>query len=186
MPNCVLTCNMRNEFVAVKVYQAVKNPGTSASCRNKQCARIRGCCLQNSLIFIRFAKNISREFARLHNHHRHFVYYANKLAVLNMNIHDTSRNSVLIFCKWRLTSGFPTSYLKIKNMTKLLIQIEGGGWSGGAMILGKLPVPRRSTILMRARAYCACSRCGWRLFGHFYSPLSFLPFFSLFLGDGLI
>ena len=29
MPNCVLTCNMRNEFVAVKVYQAVKNPATT-------------------------------------------------------------------------------------------------------------------------------------------------------------
>ena len=42
VPNCVLTCNMRNEFVAVRVYQAVKNPATSASCRNKQCARIRG------------------------------------------------------------------------------------------------------------------------------------------------
>ena len=26
----------------------------------------------------------------------------------------------------------------------------------------------------RARAYCACSRCGWGLFGHFYSHLSFL------------
>ena len=26
--NCVLTCNMRNEFVAVRVYQAVKNPAT--------------------------------------------------------------------------------------------------------------------------------------------------------------
>ena len=25
----------------------------------------------------------------------------------------------------------------------------------------------------RARAYCACSRCGWGLFGHFYSHLSF-------------
>ena len=32
-------------------------------------------------------------------------------AVLNMNIHDSSRNSVSIFCKRRLTSmsGFPTS-----------------------------------------------------------------------------
>ena len=28
MPNCVLTCNMRNEFVAVRVYQAGKNPAT--------------------------------------------------------------------------------------------------------------------------------------------------------------
>ena len=26
----------------------------------------------------------------------------------------------------------------------------------------------------RARAYCAYSRCGWGLFGHFYSHLSFL------------
>ena len=34
--------------------------------------------------------------------------------------------------------------------------------SGGAMVLGKLPVPGRSTNLgySRARAYCACSRCG--------------------------
>ena len=38
----------------------------------------------------------------------------------------------------------------------------------------------------RARAYCACSRGGWGLFGHFYSPLSFLFFFSLSLGDGPI
>ena len=64
---------------------------TSASCRNKQCARIRGCCLQNSLIFIKFAKNIPRESS---------VYIIitailstmqiNKprAAVLNMNIHD--------------------------------------------------------------------------------------------------
>ena len=50
------------------------------------------------------------------------------------------------------------------------------GWSGGAKVLGKLRVPGRPTILVygRARAYCACSRCGWGLFGHFYSHLSFL------------
>ena len=29
VPNCMLTCNMRNEFVAVRVYQAVKNPATT-------------------------------------------------------------------------------------------------------------------------------------------------------------
>ena len=50
-----------------------------------------------------------------------------------------------------------------------------GGWSGGAMVLGKLSVPGRPTIWIQwARAYCARSRCGWGLFGHFYSPLSFL------------
>ena len=61
------------------------------------------------------------------------------------------------------------------------------GWSGGAMVLGKLLVPGRPTNLddRRARAYNACSRCSWRLFGHFYSPLSF-HFFSLSLGDGPI
>ena len=31
------------------------------------------------------------------------------------------------------------------------------------MVLGNLPVPGRPTNLdkSRARAYCACSRCGW-------------------------
>ena len=29
IPNCMLTCNMRNEFAAVRVYQAVKNPATT-------------------------------------------------------------------------------------------------------------------------------------------------------------
>ena len=61
----------------------------------------------------------------------------------------------------------------------------GRGWSGGAMVLGELPVPGRPTSLdkSRARAYCFCSRCGWGLFGHFYSRLSFLCSFSLSLGD---
>ena len=52
------------------------------------------------------------------------------------------------------------------------------GWSSGAMVLGKLPLPGRPTNLdpSRARAYCACSRCGWGLFGNFslVYPFSFL------------
>ena len=62
------------------------------------------------------------------------------------------------------------------------------GWLGGAMVLGKLPVPERPSNMAdsRARAYCACSECGWGLFGHFYSHLSFLASFSLSLGDGPI
>ena len=37
------------------------------------------------------------------------------------------------------------------------------GWSGGATVLGKLPVSGRPTYLdyRRARAYFAYSRCGW-------------------------
>ena len=66
--------------------------------------------------------------------------------------------------------------------------LYGRGWSGGAMVLGKLPVSGRPTILddSRARAYCAYSRCRWRLFGHFYYPLSFLSSFSLSVGEGPI
>ena len=46
---------------------------------------------------------------------------------------------------------------------------EGVVGSGGAMVLGKLSVPRRPTNLDNSRAmvYCACSRCGWGLFGRF-------------------
>ena len=64
----------------------------------------------------------------------------------------------------------------------------GGRGSGGAKVLGKLTVPGRPTSVdySMARAYCACSGCGWRLFGHFYSRLSFLFSFSLSLGDGPI
>ena len=54
--------------------------------------------------------------------------------------------------------------------------------------LGKLPEPGRPTNMdySKARAYCACSGCGWGLFGHFYSRLSFLFSFSPSLGDGPI
>ena len=40
----------------------------------------------------------------------------------------------------------------------------------------KFPVPGRPAYLdkSRARAFCACSRCGWGLFRHFFSRLSFL------------
>ena len=56
------------------------------------------------------------------------------------------------------------------------------------MVLGKLPVSGRPAYLDKswARAYCACSRCRWGLFGHFFSRLSFLFSFSLSLGDGPI
>ena len=61
---------------------------------------------------------------------------------------------------------------------------ETGGWSGGAMVLGKLPVPGRPTNLDNsgARACCACSGCGWGLFGCFFvssvTSLFILPLFG--------
>ena len=68
------------------------------------------------------------------------------------------------------------------------MKIFWSGWSGGAMVQGKLLAPGRPTTLdnSRARAYCAYSRYGWGLFGHFFSRLSFLFSFSLSLGDGPI
>ena len=55
-------------------------------------------------------------------------------------------------------------------------------------MLGKLPVPGRPTYLdySGARAYYACGGCGWGLFGHYLSRLSFLFSLSLSLGDGPI
>ena len=51
---------------------------------------------------------------------------------------------------------------------RAFVQETFRGWSGGPKVLGKLPVPGRPTNLdySRARAYCACSRSGWGLFGH--------------------
>ena len=60
------------------------------------------------------------------------------------------------------------------------------------MVLGKLPVPGRPTSWIRvgqghyALAVGAGAGAGARLFGHFYSRLSFLFSFSLSLGDGPI
>ena len=55
------------------------------------------------------------------------------------------------------------------------------------MVLGKLLVPGRPTTLdnSRARAYCACSRCGWGLFGH-VSLVYLFSFLSASPGDGRI
>ena len=53
-------------------------------------------------------------------------------------------------------------------------------------VLSQRSVKPKTTNYRRARAYCAYSRCGRELFGHFYSPLCFLSSFSLSLGDGPI
>ena len=58
------------------------------------------------------------------------------------------------------------SVVKVYEVLSLLLSplvfLVLRGWSGGAMVLGKLPVPVRPTYLelSRASAYCACSGCG--------------------------
>ena len=59
------------------------------------------------------------------------------------------------------------------------------GWCDGTGLTSSARASYNLDI-SRARAYCTCSRCGWGLFGHFYSHLSFLSSFSLSLGDGPI
>ena len=56
------------------------------------------------------------------------------------------------------------------------------GWSGGAMVLGKLPVPGRPTILITVGQgpIALAVVAGWGWFGRFYSHLSFLLFLPLF------
>ena len=60
------------------------------------------------------------------------------------------------------------------------------GWSGGAMVLGKLPVLGHPTLWNKVGQGPIALAVGGGLFGHFYSPLSFLSSFSLSLGDGPI
>ena len=73
-----------------------------------------------------------------------------------------------------------------------IIQIVGRpatGWGGRVVRWCWVNFQCRGVLqsgYSRARAYCARSRCGLGLFGHFYSPLSFLSSFSLSLGDGSI
>ena len=61
------------------------------------------------------------------------------------------------------------------------------GWSVGAMVPGKLSEPRRPTNLdnSRARAYCACSRCGGGCLDIF-KFVHLFSFLSSFFGDGPI
>ena len=70
----------------------------------------------------------------------------------------------------------------------MFLSQTGRGWSGGAMVLGKLPVPGRPTfwIIVGQGLIALAVGAGGGCFGHFYSPLSFLFFFSLSLGDGPI
>ena len=62
------------------------------------------------------------------------------------------------------------------------------GWSGGAMVLGKLPVPGRPTIWMIVGQgpIALAVGTGGGCLDIFYSHLSFFSSVSLCLGDGPI
>ena len=70
----------------------------------------------------------------------------------------------------------------------LFLILSFWGWSGGAMGLGKLPVPGRPTIWITVgqRPTALAVGAGGGCLDIFYSLLSFLSSFSLPLGDGPI
>ena len=76
---------------------------------------------------------------------------------------------------------FLTFPVSIQLETIIFMRLMHAGGLFGVKVLGKLSVSGRPTGLMnsRARACCSCTGCGWGLFGHFFSCLTFLFSFSL-------
>ena len=80
--------------------------------------------------------------------------------------------------------GYNNLYVcSFRSSIRLSDQIDGHTNNpevvGFAKVLGQLPVPGRPTNLdyIRARAYCACSRCGWGCL-HNFSLIYHLSFLS--------
>ena len=73
----------------------------------------------------------------------------------------------------RVDSGYICSIFLLFYVTYL------SGWSGDAMVLGKLPVPGRPANLDYSRARASATAVSAEVFGHFFSHLSFLFFLPL-------
>ena len=91
----------------------------------------------------------------------------------------------LLLCEYLHTEQF-FKPVKFKESVVIISEVisntvmSSNFLGGGAKVLGKLSVRPTNLDNSRARAYCACSRCGWWLFfGHFFFRLSFLFSFSL-------
>ena len=58
-------------------------------------------------------------------------------------------------------SVFSSLFFFLFFLSLFFLLLRGRGWSGGAIVLGKLSVPGRPTNLNynRERAYCAYRRC---------------------------
>ena len=85
-----------------------------------------------------------------------------------------------------------TFFLYIENsISRVLIRVSVSiifwGWSGGAMVLGKRPVPGRPTTLITVGQgpTALAAGAGW-VVCTFFPRLSFLFPYSLSLGDGPI
>ena len=69
-------------------------------------------------------------------------------------------------------------YLELGTTSRLTVPGGGGGWSGGAMVLGKLPVPGRPTIWVKVGQgpIALAEGAGGGLFGHFFLLYLFFSF----------
>ena len=107
-------------------------------------------------------------------------FFPSHLSFLSPSIWETARYRLKYCLKGPLSPKQPTNQIHQNALWTFLSVGGGGGWSGGARVLGKFPVPGRPTNLAysRARAYCAFSRCGWGLFGHFFSLIYHFSFLS--------
>ena len=79
------------------------------------------------------------------------------------------------------------SLQSIKNSAEGADDLRGRGWSGGAMVLGKLPVPGRPTILItvgQGPTALAVGAGGGGL--DIFTLICPFSSFSLYLGDGPI
>ena len=80
-----------------------------------------------------------------------------------------------------------TFYCISRVLIRVSVSIIFWGWSGGAMVLGKLPVPGRPTTLITVGQgpTALAAGAGWVVWT-FFPRLSFLFSYSLSLGDGPI
>ena len=82
---------------------------------------------------------------------------------LTLSAYQVGSDRVIV--QWKIENSSPSLVSPIvlhPNFNRVV------GWCEGAC---KLSVPRRPPNVddSKARAYCACSRYGWGLFGHFFS-----------------
>ena len=68
----------------------------------------------------------------------------------------------------------------MKTTATSIVCLFSSGWSGGAIVLDKLPVPGRPTIriIVGQGPAALAVGAGGRWFGHFFSRLLFLSSFS--------
>ena len=96
--------------------------------------------------------------------------------------HRSNSNKYTKYTIFNINTKSILNYLKSAAMRFVFHGTRG--WLGGAKVLGKLSVPGRPTSLdySRARAYCACRRCGWGLVWTFFLSSSFSRFFLTLFG----